>query len=64
MEIEIADMEGNALESGQAAESPSGRGRWLYTATIDAPVGTPVRIALTAKDRPAHKGGLTQEKAL
>jgi hypothetical protein len=62
--VDITDANGQVFESGDASETPAKSGRWQYTATADVPIGTAVRIAVTAKDRPGHKGELTQEKTL
>lgn len=58
--VSLTGMDGKAIESGEAAESPAGSGRWVYTATAAAPTGTTVRMAVTAMDRPG--GGQKRRK--
>lgn len=64
VEVSLTDGDGNALESGQAVETPANTGRWVYTATAAVATGTTVRIAVTATDRPGGVGAAEGEKAL
>jgi hypothetical protein len=62
--VTVADIGGNALESGEAAETPAESGRWVYAAQASVPTGTTVRIAVTAADRPGGTGEAAVEKML
>lgn len=62
--VELTDAEGNAIESGDATETPADSGRWLYAATAAVETGTTVRIAVTASDRPGSVGEAAEEKAV
>jgi hypothetical protein len=48
--VNIADVNGAQLESGDAALEPNGR--WSYHASSTVPAGTDVRITVTVTDRP------------
>ena len=60
--VSLTGVDGNAIESGEAVETPAGSGRWVYAATAAAPTGTTVRIAVTAMDRPGGEGEAEREK--
>jgi len=62
--VNVTNDGGQVIESGTAVETPAGSGSWLYTATQNVAVGTTVRIAVTAKDRPGHAGEKQEAKAL
>ena len=62
--VALADADGNAIESGAAAETPPESGRWVYTATVTVDTGKTVRISVTAEDRPGGLGTGEGEKAL
>ena len=62
--VAVADVDGNALESGEAAETPAESGRWVYAAQAAVPTGTTVRIAVTAADRPGGTGEAAVEKVV
>jgi len=62
--VAITDTDGNALESGEAVETPADSGRWVYTATVAVATGTTVRIVVTATDRPGGVGEAEEEKAV
>jgi hypothetical protein len=49
-----AGGDGVLIETGPAAETPAGSGRWVYPATVDVPDGTTVRLTITANDRPGN----------
>lgn len=42
------------IETGAAVKSAE-LARWVYTATVTVPPGTPVRIEASATDRPGHR---------
>ncbi|MBI5648830.1 MAG: hypothetical protein HZC40_00025 [Chloroflexi bacterium] len=56
VQVGLTKQDGSAIEAGAAIEKPPDSGNWIYKATIAVPNGTPVRIAVTAKDRPGHTG--------
>jgi hypothetical protein len=60
--VSLAQANGQAVETGDAVETPAHSGRWVYKATQAVSVGTPVRITVTAKDRPGHTGEKTASK--
>ena len=62
--VALTDAEGNAIESGEAAETAPNSGRWVYTATAAVSTGTTVRIAVTATDRPGGAAAAEEEKAV
>lgn len=62
--VAITTSAGEAIESGEATETPPDSSRWVYNATQAVPTGTTVRIAVTAKDRPGGVGEAEQEKAV
>jgi len=60
----LTDGDGNAIESGDATQTPAGSGRWTYAATAAVATGTTVRIEVTATDRAGGEGQVEQEKVL
>jgi hypothetical protein len=60
--VEIARADGQAVEAGDAVETPPNSGHWVYTATHTVPTGTAVRVNVTAKDHPGHAGTKTANK--
>jgi len=67
--VAVADVDGNALESGKAAETPAESGRWVYAAQAAVPTGATgtgalMRVAVTAVDRPGGTGEAAVEKVL
>ena len=56
VQVGLTKQDGTAIESGAAVETPPESGNWIYKATVAVPTGTPVRILVTAKDRPGHTG--------
>ena len=44
--VALTDAEGNAIESGEATETPPNSGRWVYAATAAVDTGTTVRIGV------------------
>jgi hypothetical protein len=56
--VRLAGADGSTLESGAAAESPPGSGRWVYRA--QRPVEGTVQVTAIATDRP---GGLARAQA-
>ncbi len=64
MRVSISDANGQAIENGDAVETPSKSGRWVYTAATTVPQGTNVRIAVSASDQPGGIGEATAEKTL
>ena len=55
--VSITKFSGEAIESGEAVQTPPNSPRWVYTATAAVPQGTAVRIAVTASDHPRRSGG-------
>lgn len=53
--VALADVNGQTIEEGAATETAPKSGQWRYTATQAVPIGTSVRITVTATDRPGHK---------
>jgi hypothetical protein len=43
VDVDIADGDGDAVESGAATETPPDSGRWVYAAEADVSAGTTVR---------------------
>ncbi len=62
--VSITKSNGEAIESGEAVQTPPNSPRWVYTATATVPQGTAVRIAVSASDRPGGVGEATSEKSL
>ena len=62
--VSLTDGEGNAIESGEAVETPAESGRWVYAATVAVGTGTTVRIEVTATDRLGGEGQAQEEKAV
>ena len=62
--VSITKSSGEAIESGEAVETPVNSGHWVYLATAAVPHGTAVRIAVSASDRPGGLGEATSEKTL
>jgi hypothetical protein len=62
--LALSDGGGSAIESGEAVETPTDSGRWVYTATAAVATGTLVRIAVTAVDRPGGEGEAEAEKTV
>lgn len=64
--VTIMDTDGRALESGDALETVTGTGAWVYTATgsIPAPAGTRVEVCAVATDHPGGTGVLRQTTTL
>ncbi len=62
--VSITKSSGEAIESGEAVQTPPNSPRWVYTATAAVPQGTAVRIAVSASDRPGGVGEATSEKSL
>jgi hypothetical protein len=60
----MVSSSGDEIESGEAVETPSASGRWVYTTTNSVPQGSTVRIAVTVSDQPGGKGEATLEKLL
>lgn len=54
--VALTDAEGNAIENGDAVETPPDSSRWVYTATAAVATGTTVRIGVMATDRPGGTG--------
>ncbi|MBI1794650.1 MAG: hypothetical protein HYR70_10715 [Chloroflexi bacterium] len=64
LRVSISNTNGEAIESGDAEETPARSGRWVYAATTIVPAGTNVRIAVTVSDQPGGTGEATAEKSL
>ncbi|MBC7876575.1 MAG: hypothetical protein H7Y59_05330 [Anaerolineales bacterium] len=63
--VTITNAQDNALiESGDAIETGSGSGLWLYSATNAVSNGTDVNISVVATDRPGGTAVDTQSKAI
>ena len=54
--VSITKSSGEAIESGDAVQTPPNSPRWVYAATAAVPQGTAVRIAVTASDHPGGRG--------
>ena len=57
--VSVSDVNGQAIESGEAVETPANSGRWAYTATTGVAAGTNVRIAVAVTDLPGGAGEST-----
>jgi hypothetical protein len=64
VQVGIADAAGSGIEMGEATETPTGSGRWVYAATVDVPAGTSVRIGVAATDRPGGAWEAVAEKTV
>ena len=62
--VRLTETEGDAIESGEAVETPAESGRWVYAATVAVGTGTTVRIEVTATDRLGGEGQAQEEKAV
>ena len=62
--VTIMDMDGRPLESGDARETETGSGAWVYTATGRIPAGTEVEVRVAATDRPGGASLLRESTAL
>ena len=62
--VTIMDMDGRPLESGDALETGTGSGAWVYTATGSIPAETKVEVRVVATDRPGGTGVLTETTTL
>lgn len=60
--VDIVRENGQAVENGNAVETPPDSGHWVYTTTQSVPTGTAVRVSVTAQDRPGHTGTKTVSK--
>lgn len=58
--VAIANASGDPIESGAAVKSTVDSGRWVYTTSTSVPEGTPIRVEVTATDRPGHKTTRTE----
>lgn len=61
--VAVSDANGQEIESGDAEETPSNGGRWVYTTTSAVPQGNTVRIAVTVSDQPGGIGESAEEKS-
>ena len=64
LRVNVSDVSGEGIESGEAEETPVKSGRWVYTATAAVLAGTNVRIAVTVSDQPGGTGEAMAEKLL
>ena len=62
--VEIADSDGNSIESGDAVQSSQDAIAWVYTSTSTIGTGTTVRIGVTATDRPGQSVQAEDEATL
>ena len=62
--VSVTKSSGEAIESGEAVETPLKSRRWVYLATAAVPHGTAVRIAVSVSDRPGGLGEATSDKTL
>jgi len=62
--VSVTKASGEAIESGEAVETPVNSKRWVYLATAAVPHGTAVRIAVSVSDRPGGLGEATSDKTL
>ena len=62
--VTVMDSDGRTLESGDAVESESGTGAWVYTATGSIPPGTRVEVWVVATDRPGNTAVLTEPRTI
>ncbi|MFN8414080.1 MAG: hypothetical protein U0Z26_17000 [Anaerolineales bacterium] len=52
------------IENGEALETASGSGLWLYTAMVAVPTGTELNISAIATDHPGGTAVVSQAKTL
>jgi hypothetical protein len=52
--VAVTEKGGGVIEEGNAAESPPGSGRWVYTARATAPAGAAAYVKVQALDRPGN----------
>ena len=64
VKVSLSDAEGEALESGDALQTPPNSGRWIYTATATIASGAQVRVLVTATDRPGGMGLAEAQKTI
>jgi hypothetical protein len=63
--VEITDTENNdPIESGDAIETGTGSGLWLYTITTPIPAGRMVNVNVVATDRPGGTAVDTQTRTI
>jgi hypothetical protein len=63
--VEITDTDDNdPIESGNAIETGTGSGLWLYTVTTPIPAGRMVNVKVVATDRPGGTAIDTQTKTI
>lgn len=53
--VALFDSSNAPIENGAAVQSGTDAGRWVYTLTTSIPIGTHIRLEVTATDRPGHK---------
>jgi hypothetical protein len=62
--VALAQVNGAAIESGEAEETPVNSGRWLYKATTNVNAGVEVQVTATATDRPGGVGTRQGQKTV
>lgn len=62
--VVLSESNGEEIEQGEALETPANSGRWVYTATEDAPANATVRIGVTVFDQPGGSNSTEFEKTL
>ena len=55
VEVALFDASDSLIERGAAVQSTTDSGRWIYTLSTSIPTGSPLRVEVTATDRPGHK---------
>lgn len=58
VDVTITSASGTIIEEGQATRHDHNHMMWLYTATVDIPILTGVKIKAVARDRPENLGSL------
>jgi hypothetical protein len=57
-------QDGTLIESGNANETATGSGQWVYSATVAVPAGTTVNFNVVATDRPGGMASDTRSKVI
>jgi len=55
VDVTLTNMDGMAIEKGQAVELWATSGQWKYVATVPVAPGTQVFVVAEAYDRPGHR---------
>ena len=60
VQINILNVDGVKVETGQAVETASGSGRWVYTAVSSFAVDSELNVQIVATDRPGGSATVSQ----